>query len=42
MIEQVPEITLQKVTEEYLRLVNVDGENVEVEEKNISSVQTIK
>jgi len=42
IMEQDPEITLQKVTEECQRLINVKRDNSHIEEKNISQVQRIK
>ena len=42
MMEQDPEITQQKATEECQRLINVKRDNTRIEEKNISRVQTIK
>ena len=42
MIEQDFEITLQKVTEECQRLINVKRDNTRIEKKNISRVETIK
>ena len=40
--EQNSDITLQKVSEECQRLINMKRDIVSIEEKNISRVQTIK
>ena len=42
IMEQDPEITLQKVTEECHRLINVKHYNTHIKKKNISHVQRIK
>ena len=42
IMEQDPNITLQKVTEECQRLINIKKDNTRIEEKCISRVQTVK
>ena len=42
MIEQDPEIMLQKVAEVCQKLINVKRDNTQFKEKNISRVQEIK
>ena len=42
ILKQDPEITLQKITEECQRLINVKRDNKRIDEKNISHVQRNK
>ena len=42
IIEQDPEITPKKVTEECKRLINVKRSNTQIEDKNLSRFQAIK